>query len=125
MQENGGCRGNHNLYITIRDKAGNALNGVTVEIFWDGANPPLRNISGSKGPGFMDQPVTPGNFFARVVADAAAGRPVTSEVSRVLRTGFWPESEWDILKQAGYPINDPSYYCYGHYSWDVEFRRTW
>jgi hypothetical protein len=45
--------------------------------------------------------VTAGNFFARVVADASAGRPVTSEVSRVLRTGFWPESEWDILKQAG------------------------
>jgi hypothetical protein len=125
MQENGGCRGNHNFFITVLDAAGNPLDGVTVEVFWDGANPPIHNISGSKGPGKIDQPVQPGDFRLRVISDASAGRPVTSETSRLMRTGFWPQSEWGELQQAGYPINDPAFYCYGHYSWDVEIRRTW
>jgi len=125
MQENGGCRGNHNFYITVLDGAGNPLNGVTVEIFWDGANPTIKAISGSKGPGKIDQPVQPGDFRLRVTNDAGAGRAVSSERSRLMRTGNWPQSEWDELKNAGYPINDPSFYCWGHYSWDVEIRRTW
>lgn len=125
MQENKGCRGDHNFYISVVNAAGAAIDGVTVEVFWDGANPPLRGISGSKGPGRIDQPVTPGDFRLRVVNDAGAGREISSETSRLMRTGFWPESEWEELKQAGYPTNDPAFYCYGHYSWDVEIRRTW
>lgn len=126
MIENGGCLGNHNFYIKVLDAAGNPLNGVTVEVYWDGANPPLRSISGSKGPGYMDQPVQAGDFRLRVVEDAGAGRPVTSESSRLMRTGNWPnKDEWGELEAAGYPINNPSFYCWGHYSWDVEIKRTW
>jgi hypothetical protein len=126
MQENGGCQGNHNFFITVLDGAGNPLNGVTVLIFWDGANPGIYAISGSKGSGKIDQPVQPGDYYLRVVQDSSAGRPVKGDQkSRLMRTGFWPQGEWQELKDAGYPIDNPSFYCYGHYSWDVEIRRTW
>ena len=128
MKENGGCVGNHNFFITVLDAAGNPLDGVTVEIYWDGANPSLRNISGSKGPGRIDQPVQPGDFYARVTNDAGAGRPVSSDPGRLMRTGKWPKAEWDQLAAAGYPTTNSGFneiYCYGHYSWDVEIRRTW
>lgn len=125
MDENGGCRGNHNFYVLVVNAAGQPIDGVTVEVFWDGANPSLRSISGSKGPGRLDQPVQPGDFYLRVVADASAGREIKSTVSRLMRTGFWPQGEWEELKAAGYPIDNPSFYCYGHYSWDVEIKRTW
>jgi hypothetical protein len=116
-----GC-GDHTFYISVLDAAGNPLNGVTVEIFWDGGA--LRVISGSKGPGKADQPITGGHFKLRVVEDAGAGRPVTSERSRLMRTGDWPEAEWEEVRQAGYAINH-RFYCHSHYSWDVEIRRTW
>ncbi len=128
MKENGGCVGNHNFFVYVRDAAGNALDGVTVQVFWDGANPPLHAISGSKGPGRLDQPVQPGDFYLRVVNDAGAGRAVTSAVSRLMRTGRWPREEWDQLAAAGYPTTDSGFnefYCYGHYSWDVEIQRSW
>ena len=119
-----GC-GNHNFYITVLDGSGRPLSGVTVEVFWDGvspSNPSLLSVSG--GDGKMNQPVTAGHFWLRVYADASAGRPVTSERSRLMRTGDWPEAEWEEVKQAGYPINH-RFYCHGHYSWEVEIRRTW
>jgi hypothetical protein len=45
-----------------------------------------------------------------------------------MRTGKWPKAEWDQLAAAGYPTTNSGFneiYCYGHYSWDVEIRRTW
>ena len=126
IQENGGCLGMHNFLIGVRDAAGHPLDGITVELFWEGANPTLKNVSGSKAPGYIDQPVQPGDFRLRVTRDATADRPVTSQVSRLMRTGNWPSNEWDELKAAGYPPpDDLRFYCWGHYSWDVEIQRTW
>ena len=116
--------GNHNFFVTVLDAAGNPLSGVTIEVFWDGAGSPLRGISGSKSPGRMEVAVGAGAYHLRVSNDASAGRPVRSQDSRLMRTGDWPESEWEEVKQAGYAI-DNRFYCHGHYSWDVEIKRTW
>ena len=53
--ENGGCMGNHNIFVKVINAQGNPLDGVAVQRVWgkqeDGT--PLEGISGSKGSDYL------------------------------------------------------------------------
>lgn len=125
-QENGGCAGNHHIFVTVLDAAGNPLDGVVVHFVWTGED----QITGKKGPGKTE--FVQGKSGEQVLVAADSGGARTSEVTRVLdvREENIPISE---LVAAGYcgseaecqqRISENSL-CRYHYSYEVIFQRTW
>ena len=87
--ENGGCAGNHNIFIDVIDANGNPLKGVQLGDIWHNPGP----VTGHKGddkPGraeydlYKDQ-----GFYILVKDDPTAGREVTSEVTELLSVDDW------------------------------------
>lgn len=128
IQENGGCRGSHQIFVTVVDAQGNPLDGVTVEDTFQAVPP---HLSGEKGPGKLEYDLWK-NGFSLHVTKKADGSPATSQTTDKL-SSVDPDipSEW--LLQAGYcdsiadcdqrkTINQ---LCLGHYSYYVTFQRTY
>lgn len=128
IDENGGCRGTHQIFVTVLDVNGNPLDGVTVQDTFNAVPP---HISGEKGPGKLEYDLWK-NGFSLQVAQNPDGSPATSEVTAKLSSvdSDIPD-EW--LAQAGYcssvqdcatrkPINQ---LCMGHYSYYVTFKKTY
>jgi hypothetical protein len=138
-EENGGvsfngsastCGFGHEIYVTVIDAAGQPLDGVIIADTYD--NP--RQITGSIGPG-RAQYVLFGNgynLFVFVAEDHSAGRPVTSEVSQVMSAKD-PEIPIPWLINAHYCADEAECekrvreggLCWGHYSFDIVFQRSW
>jgi hypothetical protein len=134
MQENGGCRGGHQIYVTVLDRGGNPIDGVVVGDTFN--NPP--KTSGEKGPGQSDFDMYKNGFSLLIKNDPGLGRPVTSEVTMKLSTNDW-EIPIDWLIAGGYcgsheectrrwnsgvnGVGENSL-CWGHYSYEVTFQRT-
>jgi len=127
IDENGGCRGSHQIFVTILDVNGNPLDGVGVVDTY-GAVP--MHMSGEKGPGKLEYDLW-NNGFQLTVAQDANGAPVTSEVTAKLSS--WDEDipdEW--LVQNGYCADmgdcavrkGSNQLCRGHYSYSVIFKKT-
>lgn len=137
--ENGGCAGNHNVFIDVIDANGNPLKGVQLGDIWDNPGP----VTGHKGddkPGraeydlYKDQ-----GFYILVKADPSAGRPVTSEqtvelsaddwrigIPRLIEAGYCPdEGTCRVLWNSGVFGEGNNSLCWGHYSWEIVFQRTW
>jgi hypothetical protein len=138
-EENGGCAGNHNIFVDVIDAAGNPIKGVQIGDIWNNPGP----VTGHKGddkPGRAEYDLyKDGGFHILVKADPTAGREVTSEV-----TGLLSADDWKIgipkLIEAGYCPDEATCHvlwnsgefgvgnnslCWGHYSWEVLFQRTW
>lgn len=128
IDENGGCRGNHEIFVTVVDVNGNPLDGVVVQDTFNAVPP---HVSGEKGPGKLEYDLWK-NGFSLQVTQNPDGSPATSEVTAKLSSvdSDIPD-EW--LAQAGYcsstqdcatrkPINQ---LCMGHYSYYVTFKRTY
>jgi len=128
QQENGGCRGSHQIFVTVVDAGGNLLDGVTVEDTFQAVPP---HVSGEKGSGKLEFDLWK-NGFSLHVTKKADGSPATSEVTAKLSSvdGDIPD-EW--LLAGGYcssladcatrkTINQ---LCLGHYSYSVTFKRTY
>jgi hypothetical protein len=137
--ENGGCAGNHNVFVDVIDANGNPLKGVQLGDIWNNPGP----VTGHKGddkPGraeydlYKDQ-----GFYILVKADPSAGRPVTSEqtvelsaddwrigIPRLIEAGYCPdEGTCQVLWNSGvFGVGNNSL-CWGHYSWEIVFQRTW
>jgi len=129
-----GCGYGHEIYVWVINAAGAPLNGVVIGDTYD--NP--KHISGEKGPGHAQYVLYMNGYRLLVVEDNNAGRPVTSEVSEVMSG-----NDWDIpipwLIQGHYCATeaeclarraDPnkaggSGLCWGHYSYEIIFQRTW
>lgn len=128
MGENGGCAGMHTIFISVKDLAGNPLDGIVV-------GDPYGNVeetTSKKGPGKTEIDLWQNTLEILVKRDAS-GNPVTSEIGMPMsaRTPEIPDEE---LIAAGYcadqndcnamRANDP-YRCHGHFSYEIIFRRAW
>jgi hypothetical protein len=137
--ENGGCLGNHNIFIDVIDAAGNPIKGVQLGDIWNNPGP----VTGHKGddkPGRAEYDLyKDGGFQIMVKSDPTAGRPVTSEVSellssddwkigipRLIEAGYCPdEGTCRVLWNSGVFGEGNNSLCWGHYSWAVTFQRAW
>jgi hypothetical protein len=129
-----GCGYGHQIYVWVLDAAGNPLDGVVIG---DTYNNP-RHISGEKGPGHAQYDLHMNGFELLVVEDTNAGRPVTSEVSHVLSSNDWQipvpwlieghycaTEEECIARRADPDGVGSNSLCWGHYSYEIVFQRTW
>jgi hypothetical protein len=124
--ENGGrCDGEIFFHVHTIDAAGQPLDGIVIHMLWDGALPKdiVDNPTGLNGPGYVKFFHTAGRFRLVVVKDTS-GRSYTSEVADDLITDYPPD---DWKRAAGYCNVDPGKCenCFGHYSYEVVFQRTW
>lgn len=136
-EENGGCMGNHNIYITVVDAAGNPINGVQIGDVWNNPGPKTEQ-KGDKG-GYAEYLLFKNGFKIFVKDDPTAGRPVTSQTTELLSSNDWEigipklieggycpdEATCNVLWNSGvFGVGNNSL-CWGHYSWEVVFQRTW
>lgn len=122
------CPGAHQIYVTVLDVNGNALDGVTVEDTFR-AVPPL--VSGQKGPGKLEYDLW-NNGFSLEVTKKEDGSPASSEVTPKLssRDEDIPD-QWlveanycrDLADCAARKSNNQL--CRGHYAYNVTFRKTY
>jgi hypothetical protein len=134
IQENGGCAGNHHIFISVLDVNGAPLLGAVI------ADPPWNNfhlVSGEKNEPFLGY----GTKLAEIeltksstqiqVIEFPAGNPVSSEQTPIMST-----NEWEIpipwLIETGYCANegdcrvkiDNNSMCNFHHSYWVVFQAT-
>ncbi len=125
--ENGGCSGNHHIFLSVVDRVGNPLFGPVI------GDPPANNFrvtSGDKNEPFLNYgiktaEITLYNNGTRLkVIENPAGTSVISEQTPLLSTNTWEiPVEW--LVEAGYcPDVDhcSGLLCQGHYSYWVVFQ---
>lgn len=128
------CGFGHQIYVTVVDAGGNPLNGVVVG---DTFNNPSK-VSGEKGPGRAEFDLYKNGFALLIKEDPGAGRPVSSEVTMKLSSNDWEiPIDWLIAGQycanqgectrrwnsGTYGVGENSL-CWGHYSFEVTFQRT-
>jgi len=124
--------GDHNIYVTVVDAAGNRLDGVLVREVYTG-NTHATGSQG-KGSGNAEWDIYRGGGGALEVVDANGNR--ISEVTREM-SADWPA--FDMLTAAGYcnckPHPDDAscradleskrfFFAVGHYVYEVIFQRT-
>lgn len=122
-----GC-GLNVLFVRVLDAAGNPLNGVRMRVQWETGSEEI--VSGSKDgqPGNAEFALA-GAYRLQVIGDVN-GNTYTSEVTREVDSKFPSYSD---LIAGGYcsteaecrEKEEKNQLCFGHYSWEVEFRRTW
>lgn len=131
--ENGGyfdgpslhCGEKRELYAIVTDVNGQPLNGVTLLGIYSKA----EGVTGSKGPGIAEW-VLGGGDGLRVIRDVD-GREVVSETIEGMTTDPRAISDGDFMA-SGFCTDAASCQylrdnlaCFGHYSWDVTFQRTY
>lgn len=136
--ENGGCLGNHSIYISVVDAAGNPLKDVEIADEWGN----FTLVTGHKGddkPGEAVVDLYKNGFKLFIKNDPTAGRPVTSQttdllssndweigIPRLIEAGYCPdEATCRVLWNSGVFGEGNNSLCWGHYSWDVLFQRAW
>lgn len=138
--ENGGCIGMHNIFVTVVDAAGNPLNGIELADEWGAVNPgPVTGHKGDDKPGLAEYDLYKNGYKIYVKSDPTAGRPVTSQITELLSSNDW-EIGIPRLMEAGYCPDEGTCrvlwnsgvfgegnnsLCWGHYSWEVTFQRAW
>ena len=128
IEENGGCLGKHQIFVTVVDAAGTPLDGVTVEDTFQAVPP---HASGEKGPGKLEYDLWK-NGFSLHVTKKADGSPATSQVTDKL-SSVDEDIPVEWLLQAHYcnSIEDcttrknTNQLCRGHYSYSVTFQRAY
>jgi hypothetical protein len=127
ITENGGCSGNHHIFLSVVDRAGKPLFGPVI------GDPPANNFrvtSGDKNEPFFHYGIKTAeivlyNSGTRLkVIENPAGTPVTSEQTPLLSTNT-REIPVEWLVEAGY-CTDAAHcsglLCQGHYSYWVVFQ---
>jgi len=124
--------GDHNIFVTVVDAAGNALNGVRVREIFTGQ----IHVTGDqgKGDGRVEFDIYRGGGGQVEIVDEAGNR--IGEASRGM-SADWPD--FDLMLAAGYcnckPHADPQscqqdlqnktyWFAVGHYAFEVLFRRN-
>ena len=119
----------HTVFITVLDVNGAPLDGVVVGDTWGN----VETLSGSKGLGKAEIDLWSNTMELTITRDGFTGQPYTSESSFPF-SSFMTTIPNDQMIQAGYCANEgdcewkrqhDSYYCGGHYSWEVVFQKTY
>lgn len=117
----------HTIFITVLDANGDPLNDIIVGDSWNN----VETVTGSKGSGKAEINLWT-NTMEMVVKKDVQGQSYSSEVSFPF-SSFMTTIPNDQMIQAGYCANagecdwkraNDSYYCGGHYSWEVVFQST-
>ena len=126
---NSGCaKGMHVIFITVLDANGQPLDNIIVGDTWDN----VQVVTGQKGPGKAEIDLWSNTMEITVKGDVN-GQVYSSEVSFPF-SSFMTTIPNDQMIQAGYCSNElecdwkrqhDSYYCGGHYSWEVVFQKTY
>ena len=129
LELNSGCaKGLHIIFIHVLDAAGAPLDGIVVGDSWNN----VEDVSGRKGPGQTEIDLWSNTMEILVKRNAETGEPYTSEVSFPF-SSFMTTIPDEQMIAAGYCSNElecqwkrenESYYCGGHYSWEVIFQKT-
>jgi hypothetical protein len=124
---NSGCaKGMHTIFITVLNADGSPLNDIIVGDSWNN----VETVTGTKGPGKAELDLGSNTMELVVKADAGSGVSYTSEISFPF-SSFMTTIPNEQMVAAGYCANDlecdwkrayDSYYCGGHYSWEVIFQ---
>ena len=130
LELNSGCaKGMHVIFIHVLDANGAPLDGVVVGDSWNN----VEVVTGNKGPGRTEIDLWSNTMEIVVKRDGATGQAYTSEVSFPF-SSFMTTIPNEQMIQAGYCSNElecdwkrqyDSYYCGGHYSWEVIFQKTY
>ncbi len=126
---NSGCaKGMHTIFIQVLDVNGAPLDGIVVGDTWNN----VEEVSGHKGLGRTEIDLWTNTMEITVKRDAVTDQAYTSEVSFPF-SSFMTTIPDEQMIQAGYCSNElecqwkrenDSYYCGGHYSWEVVFQLT-
>lgn len=129
LELNSGCaKGMHSIFITVLDVEGQPLNDIIVGDSWNN----VEVVTGTKGVGKAEINLWT-NTMEMVIKGNIQGETYTSEVSFPF-SSFMTTIPNDQMIQAGYCANElecdwkranDSYYCGGHYSWEVIFQKTY
>jgi SH3-like domain-containing protein len=128
MSENGGCLGNHSIYITVLQglPPGKPMDGVVIGDTYNN----VEVGSGSHGPGTTEITLW-SNSMTLIVKRHMDGTPYTSEESfnftsndelippEVLAAGGYCEGDVEKCRWA----HQHNQVCRGHYSWRVTFHK--
>jgi uncharacterized protein YgiM (DUF1202 family) len=124
IQENGGCMGMHNIFVTVLDAAGAPLDGVQVGRVWVPEDVKTTGAD-NKGPGKVIFDLFKHGDQVRILNyNSETTRPLEVEdekipIPELIEAGYCPsEDECHRL------INE-NRLCRFHYSWEVIFQRTW
>ena len=121
----GGCNWRHNVYVTVVDVNGEPVDGLIVGDKFDN----YALLAGSKGPGRVDFDLW-ANSLELFVKSGEDGTPYRSEMTRRLSSDAPEISDMIIggVCKDEAECQDKlarSSFCYGHYSYEVTFQRTW
>lgn len=118
-----GPTGLHNVYFTVTDAGGAPIDGVIIEEVNN--QPPLRVVTGEKGPGKTEFTMWAADYRFKVVGNAN-GQTFSSETTHVLSIVF-EHAVWDDLIRGGICSDEASCRALGpmHFSYQVTFQRTW
>jgi hypothetical protein len=140
IQENGGCRGSHQIHISVLDANGNPLKGAIVKDEFGN----FRVITGAKEEPLFDWGIVLAtidlykNGTTLFVGEYPEGNPVTSEISAKMSSNDW-EIGIPLLIEKGYCTDEAqcrrdwnsgvagegaNALCWGHYSWWIQFQAT-
>jgi hypothetical protein len=128
MAENGGCIGNHSIYVTVLEgpPPGRPLDGIVIGDTFNN----IEVASGDKGPGRAEVTLWM-NSMSLKVKRHINGTPFTSEESfsftshdelipaEVLAANGYCEGNVDKCRWA----QQNNQICRGHYSWRVTFHK--
>jgi hypothetical protein len=138
-EENGGCLGMHNIFVHVVDAAGNPIKGVELGDTWGAVPGVYTGHKGDDEPGLAVYDLYKNGLHLFVKNDPTAGREVTSETTDLLSTNDWEigipklieggycpdEGTCRVLWNSGTFGEGNNSLCWGHYSWEVIFQRTW
>jgi hypothetical protein len=104
--------GEHHLFITVEDQAGNGLSGVNLRVFWpDGETIIQTGLKQPEfGPGYVDFPMYPGTYWIEVLdASSQVVGPLTVDI---------------FVDEPCEELNNPVGNSAHHYSYQVTFTKV-
>jgi hypothetical protein len=123
--ENGGCTGRHNIFVTVVDANGAPIDGLVVSDKDD----KVSFVTGDKGPGQVTFDLWKNGYDLYIKGDSS-GKPIRSQTTRHLSSDK-PEIS-DMIKggvckdEAECQAKIAKFsYCFGHYAYEVTFKRTY
>jgi len=122
--ENGGCGWRHSIFVTVVDANGAPIDGLVVSDKDD----KVSFVTGDKGPGQVTFDLWKNGYDLYIKGDSS-GKPVRSQTTRHLSSDK-PEIS-DMIKgsvckdEAECQAKIANFsYCFGHYAYEVTFKRT-